>query len=91
MEIEAQMAEDRERAAAEKLREEERSDPARRRTEVEVGGKSAVRRPVIRPRGKVGGLAASSSSSQRPTPGGSAPRGGSVVKRPSVKRRPGAL
>lgn len=93
MEIEAQMAEDRERAAAEKLREEERNDPARRKTEVEVGGKTAVRRPVIRPRGKVGGLTASSSSSSRPSPGGGAstPRGGSVVKRPSVKRRPGAL
>lgn len=89
MEIEAQMAEDRERVAAEKLREEERSDPARRRTEVEVGGKTAVRRPVIRPRGKVGGLSASSSSSPRSTTG--APRGGSVVKRPSVKRRPGAF
>lgn len=89
MEIEAQMAEDRERVAAEKLREEERNDPARRRTEVEVGGKTAVRRPVIRPRGKAGGLTASSSSSSRPTTG--APRGGSVVKRPSVKRRPGAF
>jgi pre-mRNA-splicing factor ATP-dependent RNA helicase DHX38/PRP16 len=36
MEIEEQMAADRERAAAEKLREQERNDPARRRREIEV-------------------------------------------------------
>jgi len=92
MEIEAQMATDRERAAAEKLAEEERNDPARRRTEVEVGGKTAVRRPVIKPRGKIGGLTASSSS--RPAANGAGHgggSGGSVVKRPSVRRRPGAF
>jgi pre-mRNA-splicing factor ATP-dependent RNA helicase DHX38/PRP16 len=96
MEIEAQMAVDRERAAAEKVAEEERNDPARRRTEVEVGGKTAVRRPAMKPRGKVGGLTASSSS--RPAANGAANgagrgggSGGSVVKRPSVRRRPGAF
>ncbi|KAJ5142789.1 uncharacterized protein N7515_001576 [Penicillium bovifimosum] len=95
MEIEAQMAVDRERAAAEKQRELERSDPARRRMEVEVGGKSAVRRPVIKPGRKVGGLTASSSASSRPGAdgagrgGGGGGSGGSVVKRPVVPRRPG--
>ncbi|KAJ5498041.1 hypothetical protein N7453_007092 [Penicillium expansum] len=95
MEIEEQMAADRERAAAEKLREKERNDPARRRTEIEVGGKSAVRKPIIKPGRKVGGLTASSSSSSRPGAnvdgahdGGSRP-GSSVVKRPTVPRRPG--
>jgi pre-mRNA-splicing factor ATP-dependent RNA helicase DHX38/PRP16 len=96
MEIEAQMAVDRERAAAEKLAEEERNDPARRKTEVEVGGKTAVRRPVVKSRGKTGGLTASSSS--RPAANGAANgagrgggSGGSVVKRPAVRRRPGAF
>jgi pre-mRNA-splicing factor ATP-dependent RNA helicase DHX38/PRP16 len=95
MEIEAQMAVDRERAAAEKQRELERIDPARRRTEVEVGGKSAVRRPVIKPGRKVGGLTASSASSRPGAPdgagrgGGGGGSGGSVVKRPTVPRRPG--
>lgn len=82
MDIEAQMAVDRERAAAQKSREEERNDPARRKTEVEVGGKTAVRRPVVKRPGKVGGLTASSSS--RPGAGG-----GSVVKKPTIPRRPG--
>ncbi|KAJ5122005.1 hypothetical protein N7526_008942 [Penicillium atrosanguineum] len=82
MDIEAQMAVDRERAAAQKTREGERNDPARRKTEVEVGGKSAVRRPVVKRSGKVGGLTASSSS----RPGGG---GGSVVKKPTIPRRPG--
>ena len=82
MDIEAQMAVDRQRAAAQKTREEERNDPARRKTEVEVGGKSAVRRPVVKRPGKVGGLTASSS----PRPGGG---GGSVVKKPTIPRRPG--
>lgn len=83
MDIEAQMAADRERAAAQKAREEERNDPTRRKTEVEVGGKSAVRRPVVKRPGKVGGLTVSSSS--RPGAGG----GGSVVKKPTIPRRPG--
>ncbi|OQD75204.1 hypothetical protein PENDEC_c008G00691 [Penicillium decumbens] len=81
MDIEAQMAADRERAAAQKAREEERNDPTRRKTEVEVGGKSAVRRPVVKRPGKVGGL----TSSSRPGAGG----GGSVVKKPTIPRRPG--
>jgi len=81
MDIEAQMAADRERAAAQKAREEERNDPTRRKTEVEVGDKSAVRRPVVKRPGKVGGL----TSSSRPGAGG----GGSVVKKPTIPRRPG--
>ncbi|KAJ5758014.1 uncharacterized protein N7511_006708 [Penicillium nucicola] len=100
MEIESQMALDRERAAANKKREEERNDPTRRKREVEVGAGSAVRRPVIKPGRKVGGLTASSSTSSRPSANGSggggsggAGRGGgsgaSVVKRPTVPRRPG--
>ncbi|KAI2765749.1 hypothetical protein DTO012A8_9027 [Penicillium roqueforti] len=96
MEIEEQMAADRERAAAEKLREQERNDPARRRTEIEVGGKSVVRKAIIKPGRRVGGLTASSSSSSRPGAnidgahdgGGNRP-GSSVVKRPTVPRRPG--
>ncbi|OQE21087.1 hypothetical protein PENSTE_c012G01683 [Penicillium steckii] len=84
MEIESQMAADRERAAADKVREAERSDPKRRNTEVEVGGKSAVRRPVIKGNRKVGGVSASSSS--RP---GASGGGGSVVKKPVIPRRPG--
>ncbi|KAJ5579218.1 hypothetical protein N7450_008085 [Penicillium hetheringtonii] len=84
MEIESQMAADRERAAADKVREAERSDPKRRNTEVEVGGKSAVRRPVIKGNRKVGGVTASSSS--RP---GASSGGGSVVKKPVIPRRPG--
>ncbi|KAJ5231689.1 uncharacterized protein N7469_006277 [Penicillium citrinum] len=84
MEIESQMAADRERAAADKVREAERSDPRRRNTEVEVGGKSAVRRPVIKGNRKVGGVTASSSS--RP---GASSGGGSVVKKPVIPRRPG--
>ncbi|OQE38931.1 hypothetical protein PENCOP_c007G05093 [Penicillium coprophilum] len=87
MEIEEQMAADRERDAAEKLREQERNNSARRRTEVEVGGKSAVRKPLVRPGRKVGGLTASSSSSSRP--GASGGGGSSVVKRPTGPRRPG--
>lgn len=88
MEIEEQMAKDRERAAAQKKREEERNDPTRRRGEIEVGGKTAVRRPVVKKPGKVGGLVASSSASSRPgaNVGGS---GGSVVKKPQIPRRPG--
>lgn len=85
MEIESQMAADRERAAADKVREAERSDPKRRNTEVEVGGKSAVRRPVIKGNRKVGGVSASSSS----RPGASGGNGGSVVKKPVIPRRPG--
>lgn len=95
MEIEEQMAADRERAAAEKLREQERNDPIRRRMEIEVGGKSAVRKPIVKPGRKVGGLTASSSSSSRPGASGDGAQGGgsrpgsSVVKRPTVPRRPG--
>lgn len=94
MEIEEQMAADRERAAAEKLREQERNVPARHRMEIEVGGKSAVRKPIIKPGRKVGGLTASSSSSRPGASddgaqgGGSRPRS-SVVKKPTVPRRPG--
>ncbi|KAJ5170328.1 uncharacterized protein N7500_003111 [Penicillium coprophilum] len=87
MEIEEQMAADRERDAAEKLREQERNTSARRRTEVEVGGKTAVRKPLVKPGRKVGGLTASSSSSSRP--GASGGGGSSVVKRPTGPRRPG--
>lgn len=75
MEIESQIAADRQRAATDKQREEERNDPSRRKREVEVGS-SVVRRPTAGPR-KAGGLTASSSG------------GGSVVKKPQVKRRPG--
>lgn len=87
MEIESQMAADRERAAADKQRETERNNPARRKREVEVGGASSVvRRPAVGPR-KVGGVSASSSSpSPRPGANGA---GGSVVKRPTVPKRPG--
>lgn len=74
MEIESQIAADRQRAATDKQREEECNDPSRRKREVEVG--SSVRRPAAGPR-KAGGLTASSSG------------GGSVVKKPQVKRRPG--
>ncbi|KAJ5763759.1 hypothetical protein N7533_002440 [Penicillium manginii] len=85
MEIESQMAVDRERAAAEKVREEERIDPKRRIREVEAGGGSAVRRPVIKGNKKVGGVTASSSS----RPGVNGGGGGSVVKKPVIPRRPG--
>ncbi|KAJ5278916.1 hypothetical protein N7478_004288 [Penicillium angulare] len=86
MEIEEQMAADRERAAAMKKRDEERSDPTRRKREIEVGG-SAVRRPIIKRPGKVGGVSASSSS--RPGINGGGGSGGSVVKKPQIPRRPG--
>jgi pre-mRNA-splicing factor ATP-dependent RNA helicase DHX38/PRP16 len=93
MEIEEQMAADRERAAAEKRREEERNNSVRRKTEIEVGGKSAVRKPLIKPGRRVGGLTASSSSSSRPGASGDGARGSgagsSVVKKPTVPRRPG--
>ncbi|KAJ6000642.1 hypothetical protein N7481_001051 [Penicillium waksmanii] len=86
MEIESQMAVDRERAAADKIREEERSDPKRRIKEFEAGGGSAVRRPVIKGSKKIGGVTASSSSRPGANGGGS---GGSVVKKPVIPRRPG--
>ena len=93
MEIENQMAVDRERAAAQKAQEEERNDPSRRKREVEVGAGSAVRRPLVKRPGKIGGLTASSSSSSSSRPGvnggGSGSSGGSVVKRPQIPRRPG--
>lgn len=86
MEIESQIAADRERAAADKKREQERNDPSRRKHEVEVGS-SVVRRPGVGAR-RIGGVTASSSSS-----GAGAGRGGggggSVVRRPQVKRRGG--
>ncbi|KAJ5656814.1 hypothetical protein N7507_008764 [Penicillium longicatenatum] len=88
MEIEEQMAKDRERAAAQKKREEERNDPTRRRGEIEAGGKTAVRRPVVKKPGKAGGLVSSSSSSSRPGANGGG-SGGSVVKKPQIPRRPG--
>ena len=83
MEIEAQMAEDRERAATEKQREAERNNPARRKREIEVG--SVVRRPAAGPR-KIGGIVASSA---RNGSGRSNGPSGSVVKRPTVPRKPG--
>lgn len=86
MDIESQMAADRERAAADKVREAERNDPKRRNKEVEVGGGSAVRRPVIKGNKRIGGVTASSSS--RPGTNGSS-GGGSVVKKPVIPRRPG--
>lgn len=89
MEIETQMAADRERAATQKAREEERNDPSRRKREVEVGVGSAVRHPTIKRPGKVGGLTASSSSSARPGVVGGGGGGSSVVKKPTIPRRPG--
>lgn len=87
MEIESQMAADRERADAEKQREAERNHPARRKREVEVG--SAVRRPAVGPR-RVGGVVSSSSSARNGTNGAaSRGSGGSVVRKPIVPRRPG--
>ena len=97
MEIETQMAADRERAAAEKQREQARNDPSRRRHEIEVGSApkpgsgSVVRRPAVGAR-KAGGLTTSSSAPVRNGTNGAATSGGgggSVVKRPQVKRRPG--
>jgi pre-mRNA-splicing factor ATP-dependent RNA helicase DHX38/PRP16 len=88
MEIETQIAVDRERAAAEKQREKEKSEFSRRKntTEVEVGGGSVVRRPVGSAR-KIGGLTAASAS---PRNGANrANGGGSVVKKPQIKRKPG--
>ncbi|KAJ5893762.1 hypothetical protein N7495_005453 [Penicillium taxi] len=82
MEIENQMAVDRERDKVEKARELEREDPVRRKKEVEVGIGSSVRRPVIKKPAKVG-----ITSSSRP--GGSSSSRGSVVKRPQVTKRPG--
>jgi pre-mRNA-splicing factor ATP-dependent RNA helicase DHX38/PRP16 len=90
MEIETQMAADRERAAAEKEREKERNDPSLRRREVEVGGGSVVRKPLLKGARKPGGLtASSSSSSSRPGGGNGGSGGGSVVKKPQIPRRPG--
>lgn len=89
MEIESQMAADRERATADKQREAERSNPARRKREVEVG--SVVRRPTVGPK-RVGGMVSSSSSSSvRNGANGASSRGsgGSVVRKPVVPRRPG--
>ncbi|KAJ5808024.1 hypothetical protein N7474_009293 [Penicillium riverlandense] len=90
MEIETQMAADRERAAAEKEREKARNDPSLRRREVEVGGGSVVRKPLVKGGRKPGGLtASSSSSSSRPGGGNGGSGGGSVVKKPQIPRRPG--
>ena len=89
MEIETQMAADRDRAAAEKALEQARNDPTRRKREVEVGG-SAVRRPIVKGPRKIGGLSASSSTT-RPTANGTggSGSGSSVVKKPIIPRRPG--
>ncbi|EAL88094.1 Pre-mRNA-splicing factor ATP-dependent RNA helicase PRP16 [Aspergillus fumigatus] len=84
MEIETQMAADRERAAAEKLREQERNDPSRRKKEVEAG--SVVRRPAVTGARRIGGVTASSTT-RNGTNGASG--GGTVVKKPQIKRRPG--
>lgn len=84
MEIETQMAADRERAAAEKLREQERNDPSRRKREVEVG--SVVRRPPVTGARRVGGVTASSSTRNGAN---GASGGGTVVKKPQIKRKPG--
>ncbi|KAJ5246080.1 hypothetical protein N7468_001063 [Penicillium chermesinum] len=90
MEIENQMALDRERAAAEKAREEERNNPTRRKMEVEVGGRSAVRRPIVKRPGQVrGGLTSSSSGSRPGANSSNSSGGGSAVKRPQVGKRPG--
>jgi pre-mRNA-splicing factor ATP-dependent RNA helicase DHX38/PRP16 len=83
MEIETQMAADRERAAAEKLREQERNDPSRRKKEVEAG--SVVRRPAVTGARRIGGVTASSTT-RNGTNGAS---GGTVVKKPQIKRKPG--
>ncbi|CEL09073.1 Putative RNA helicase [Aspergillus calidoustus] len=92
MEIESQIAADRERAAAEKQREKEKTESSRRRNEVEVGGKSSVvRRPAAAAR-KIGGVTASSAlrSNGSSTPnGGGGGGGGSVVKKPLIKRKGG--
>lgn len=87
MEIETQMAEDRDRAATEKQREAERDNPARRKREVEVGRGSAVRRPAAGPR-RVGGVVASSNGNGDSRGSGS---GRSVVKKPTVPRKPGRV
>ncbi|XHF97963.1 Pre-mRNA-splicing factor ATP-dependent RNA helicase PRP16 [Aspergillus wentii] len=87
MEIETQIATDRERAVAEKQREQERNDPSRRKREVEVG--SVVRRPAAAAR-RIGGVTVSSSSRNGTSgPPGGASSGGSAVRRPQVKRRGG--
>lgn len=85
MEIETQMAEDRERAATEKQREAERNNPARRKREIEVG--SVVRRPATGPR-RVGGVVSSSARNGNGNGRGSG-TSGSVVRRPMVPRKPG--
>ena len=64
----------------------QRASTVGRKREIEVGG-SAVRRPVIKRPGKVGGVSASSSS--RPGLNGGGGSGGSVVKKPQIPRRPG--
>lgn len=94
MEIEAQIAVDRERAAAEKEREKELNDPSRRKKEIEAGtgGRSAVRRPVIGAGRRVGGVVTSSSSSSRPSSNGTGgSSGGSAVRRPNGPRKPGRV
>ncbi|CBF74845.1 hypothetical protein AN4032.2 [Aspergillus nidulans FGSC A4] len=93
MEIESQIAADRERAAAEKRREKEKTELSRRKNEVEVGGGrpgvgSVVRRPAVAGR-KIGGLTASSSTGRNGTSSGGNGSGGSVVKKPQIKRKPG--
>lgn len=89
MEIEAQIAADRERATADKQREQERNDPSRRKREVEVGS-SVVRRPGVGAR-RIGGITASSllSGAGAGAGAGRGGGGGSVVKRPQVRKRGG--
>ncbi|KAL3461480.1 hypothetical protein BJX64DRAFT_156502 [Aspergillus heterothallicus] len=87
MEIESQIAADRERAAAERQREMEKTELSRRRNEVEVGGKSVVRRPASAVK-KIGGVTVSSSPRTNGANGASG-GGGSVVKKPVIKRKGG--
>ncbi|BCS23874.1 putative mRNA splicing factor RNA helicase (Prp16) [Aspergillus puulaauensis] len=84
MEIESQIAADRERAAADKQREKEKTELSRRKNEVEVG--SVVRRPAAAARKIGGGVTATSSPRNSPSGGG---HGGSVVKKPQIKRKGG--
>lgn len=90
MQIQQEMADA--RAIAAKAKEAEKGfESARRKTEIEVGGaRSVVRRPAVVQGGKrqIGGLSVSSSPSPRPGVGSST-SGGSVVKKPIGRRRPG--
>lgn len=90
MQIQQEMADARAIAARAKEAEKE-VDSTRRKTEIEVGGaRSVVRRPAVIKGGKrpIGGVTASSSPSPRPDAGSNG-SGGSVVKKPIGRRRPG--